>query len=499
MSNMENNNNVEYYNVGDWEFLNVVVSDIKTDSGRSPMTLREARITNDRYKNEDVIWGRPKGLLYGNLVGSGLEQKANLYPDKSSSYFVSNICLPVGSSLIIKGSYPYARYLSFTVANQLGGGQLGNGKFLRGDMIIPDDGSLNPFWTSNSRDVTNRNFTIYLLHGTSPPIPAPNTLYAGHSETIDNNNRIHFSIRIYLVDRGYDGTGCALLNGTLAPGIKNALPVVSLQLANGSIVEGPTLLKILRAQKHGDPPGYELTQWFKNIASSPDKINAPCLPQVIAQVFWNTDYSVTGAFEAMHPETRVLNHPPSNDGGFANNPDTKYLLLPFSFGFGNILVIQGRMPSHPNTRQGQTQLPENPQVQYFSISTGAGPASGEGYDTICDEQIPIDDKGFYTIVVCWEWMRPSKARYENGIAWLNPGAGEGHYVGARIWTGIVYIRYQNPSPDWKESPANIPMPSIQNPIPQDPFIMGPYYPVGKYISTAQEFDDIWDKEPGHRF
>ena len=78
------------------------------------MSKREAIITNHRYKNEHVIWGRPKGLLYGNLPGAGDEQKANLYPDRSCTYYVANICLPPGTSLMLKGEYPHARYISFT-------------------------------------------------------------------------------------------------------------------------------------------------------------------------------------------------------------------------------------------------------------------------------------------------------------------------------------------------------------------------------------------------
>jgi len=55
------------------------------------MTTKEASVTNARYTNTDVLWSRPKGLLYGNFVGSGGAQKANLFPDLSPTYFVANI------------------------------------------------------------------------------------------------------------------------------------------------------------------------------------------------------------------------------------------------------------------------------------------------------------------------------------------------------------------------------------------------------------------------
>ncbi len=455
----------------------------------STMTRRCAYITNRRYTNNHVIWGRPKGLLYGNIPGSSSEQKANLYPDKSATYFVANICMPPGSKLIIKGQYPHARYISFTVANQLGGGQLGNGRFLRGDEILPDDGSSNPFWPSSTRDVLVRNYTLNIVQGdidnSNPEMP--NTLYTG---TTSENERVHLSIRTYLPDRGYDGTGNMLLDNCNERPL-SGLPIVSLVLCNGTIVTGRNLVHILRCIKGPDPNGYELNQWIHCISESNDMTNAPCFTKLVSQVFWNTDYSVTGSFEADCPEKRVINHPPSNDGGFANNPDTKYMLLPFSFGYGDVVVVQGKMPTHPATRHGNSTLPNDTQVQYFSVSTAAGPASGEGYDTVCDEQVPLDSDGFYTIVVSWPWNRPVNCSFKNGYAWLNPGNGEGHYVNARNWVGIIYIRFQNCNANWKSSPANIPMPTVQNPIPQDPIIMGQYYPVGKYVNNqfVEQFKD----------
>src|SRR5690606_28123470 len=169
----------------------------------------------------------------------------------------------------------------------------------------------------------------------------------------------HFAIRTYLVDQGYDGTGNVTLTGT-----SSGLPTVTLVFASGEMTTGPELIELLRAEKIGDPNGYALGKWLEEIDSSTDKINAPALREPVFQVFWNTDYSVTGAFEAHNPMLRVLNHPPNNSGGFANNPDTKYMILPYSFSFGEILVIRGKMPTHPNTRRGEKTLPVNPQVQY---------------------------------------------------------------------------------------------------------------------------------------
>jgi len=457
-------------------------SNIEMDT-KTSMSEREAYVTNRRYINEDIPWGRPKGVLYGNFPGAGKEQKANLFPDKSATYFVMNICMSPGWVLVLNGQYPHARYFSLTIADQLGSGQLGNGYFARGDQIVPDAGSLNPFLSQNNRNVTNRNYTFYVVHGFPEGNPPDNTLY---TYSTDENKRIHFSIRIYLVDRGYDGTGNVKLRSS-----GYGLPEISLNLPEGKIVAGSNLTKILRVVKDGDPNGYQLNQWLSNIDNSDDKKNAPCLPMPFFQLFWNTEYSVTGSFLALHPKERVTLYPADDVGGFANNPDTKYMITPFSFGFGEILVVRGKMPTHPKTRKGNNNLPgETPQVQYFSVSTAAAAPYGAGWETISDEQMPIDKYGYYTIVVSWPWNRPANAILENDVSWINPGDGEGHYVGARNWVGLLYMRFQNPDPNWEESPANIRMPTVENPIPQDPAVMDQFYPIAEYMSV-DNFEGNW--------
>lgn len=429
----------------------------------------QANITNERYKNYDVPWGRPKCLYCGDLVGSGAEQKPNLYPDITSTYFVANIKLELGWKLIIQGKYPYARYISYTVANQLNDNRIGNGVFLRGDQIVPDNGSVNPFLPNANRYVTNRNYTIYLVQGYPPNITAPNTLYT-------STERTHLSLRIYLVDLGNDGTGHK----------HDGLPVISLLLPNNQTITGKSLVKLLDARKTGDPNGYQLDEWLSNIKSSDDPTNAPIPPVPKAELFWNTDYSVSGLFIADNPEERIHQYPPDDSGGFASNPDTKYVMIPFSLGYGQVLVIQGLKPTHPYTHHNIKYLLGGTQVQYFSVSIGAGPCSGQGWGTEYDEEIP----DHYTIVVSWPWYRPDNAIKANNITWLSIGGGEGHYVLARPWVGVVYFRYQNSNPNWTQSPANIPMPTYRNPLSQAEKVMGPYYPTSKYMSKA-EFEELY--------
>src|SRR5262245_28591256 len=106
----------------------------------TPMSKAVVEVTNRRYQN-DPLWGGPKGLDYGLLVGALPIQQPVLYPDQGSTYFVGQFHLPAGAYLTIHGEYGHLRYFSYTVASQLPGGQLGNGPFLRDVMIQPDPGS----------------------------------------------------------------------------------------------------------------------------------------------------------------------------------------------------------------------------------------------------------------------------------------------------------------------------------------------------------------------
>lgn len=175
-------------------------------------------------------------------------------------------------------------------------------------------------------------------------------------------------------------------------------------------------------------------------------------------------------------------YPPNNDGGFASNPDTKYMFLSLSLDFGEILVLRGKMPTHQTTWDDENKIQMDTQVQYFSISIGGSPPSGEGWNTTCDEQFALDESGYFTLVISRPWNRPSNAIVEEGANWMDLGGAEGYYTYSRNWVSNLYIRYQNTNPDWKNSPSMIPIPTIQNPIPQDPIVMGPYYPIGTYMS-----------------
>jgi len=483
----------------------------------TPMSKLVVEVTNRRYQQFSCFWGGPKGLDYGLLRGRLPIQLANYYPDQNSTYFVGQFKMPKGAYLTIRGYYGHLRYFSFTVANNLGGGVLGGGTFLRDDQIEPDNGSINPFvWTNtiNNRDVLDdqRKYTVMVRQGSSPANPPANTLYTGSDS---DSESIHLALRNYLPDVGFDGTG----NVRLPPSdsglsVKLGLPEVTLTLSDedgGGTFTGEKMCKILRASKAAQPQEYPTNQWLKLVAESWDPTTAPALSAPTFQRFWDTDYSVTGRF-ITDPLERVLEFPPTDGGAFLTNPDTVYMVSLFSLSFGQVAVIKGRMPTFPRTKHGQKHWPlGETQVRYWSLTTGGTAPSGLGWATVFDEEIPLDQNCDFTIVMSRAEDRPRNAVRECGVKWVEFGGGEGHYIGARNWVNSVYIRYQDSQKGkaWPHSPLNIPIPKIipipkkgnptlkdaviLGPAPRDAVVMGPYYPRGQYMSK-EEFEKCGQSE-----
>jgi hypothetical protein len=105
--------------------------------------------------------------------------------------------------------------------------------------------------------------------------------------------------------------------------------------------------------------------------------------------------------------------------------------------------------------------------------------NGSLWDGVFDMQVPVDKDGYYTIVISRPEDRPKNATAQNGITWIDWGAGEG--IGdprnRKDW-GAVLMRFMVPHKDWQYNPFK----------PGDlATVMGPYYPRG-YYTTKEAFE-----------
>ncbi|MEA3412880.1 MAG: hypothetical protein U9R74_15275, partial [Pseudomonadota bacterium] len=189
-------------------------------------------------------------------------------------------------------------------------------------------------------------------------------------------------------------------------------------------------------------------------------------------------YTVVGAFTPPEEKAKIKLQTEMEGGG---DPTTVYMMNFLSRKFGPVYVFRAKMPTFPDTYTGAETMGDG-QVKYWSVVTAASVPSGELWDGVYDMQVPLDEDGYYTIVVSRPEDRPENATRENGVVWIDWGPGEGldDPRDRKDW-GMLLMRFMVCHPDWENSPAKSHVPDTEEAI------MGPYYPKG-YYTTREEFE-----------
>ena len=160
--------------------------------------------------------------------------------------------------------------------------------------------------------------------------------------------------------------------------------------------------------------------------------------------------------------------PLTGGGGFLSNKDNAYTVTAFSHDHGNVFVLRARAPSYrtqPATAFGSEDL------RYWSVCQNEF-ATQRYVACARDEQVALDDTGFFTIVVSDADQRPANAVAANGIAWLPWGA---------YPDGLLIYRQLLASPAFAPAIKNVPAGTAPAQI------MGDYLPRGVYC-TRQIFE-----------
>src|SRR5581483_6803597 len=126
-----------------------------------------------------------------------------LYPDSAANYWISNLPAVPGETLIIRGQYPYGRYMSLTTYTPY----LFSVDGLHDTAIAPDPGSTNPFLPGADRYATPRNYTVTVVFGQKPTTPAPNTLYTTNQDGSKKGAAFQLTYRVYRPDVGKNDRG----------------------------------------------------------------------------------------------------------------------------------------------------------------------------------------------------------------------------------------------------------------------------------------------------
>ena len=379
----------------------------------------------------------------------------------------------------MRGRFPHARYFKIALYRFERNTFVAiGGEDLAGWDIEPDPGSSNPFGVEADRTVENRNYTAHVVTEDPPANPADrakNTLYAGREE-----RTIQIVFRIYVSDEGFDGVGLGTSDSPTAP---EPLVTYEAKLADGTRLSAEEVVERFGQPLGSAPPPMGADAWYalinsKNNDPALDPATAPAREHSPWELFWGMRYTLVGAF--MPPEERAeIQLQTEMEGG--GDPTTAYMVTFTSRKFGTVYVFRGKMPTFPDTYGGTRIMPDG-QVKYWSVNTMASAPSGELWDGVFDMMVPLDEDGYYTIVVSRPEDRPKNATRKNGVAWIDWGPGEGldDPRDRKDW-GMLLIRFMVCHEDWEGSPCNVKTPGTEAEV------MGPYYPRG-YYTTKAEFE-----------
>jgi hypothetical protein len=377
------------------------------------------------------------------------------FPGTEITYWGAKFVTPPGSVLTLKGRYPHARYSSFNAYENNGA----SASSLNDRQIRPDAGSSNPSLPGADRSVRKRSYTIYVRGETAPSErPRRNTLYAEPASASHQD----ILYRVYVPDRGRDLTG-----GT-------GLPTPSLKLEDGRVLTGQALCNEMNSIH--DYKGNLLTPAaYQTLLNSPGKDPAtnPALPKFEFFKYFNLA-NVFARFKDTAAQQQAWIDNPREEGTQYNNNDARYMTGAFSFRFGEVLAVHGRMPTTPLTLNGNRRTRAGQLVEW-DMCTIQSLVTTKTYRCLFDEQVPMRNRNRqYVILVSTAEQRPSNARRACGVAWL-PADPEGDGAG-RTDAGQLLTRNILPSPDFRKSIWGVSTPFNAKET------MGDYYPKGKYMS-----------------
>lgn len=435
------------------------------------------------------FWGAPAGPLDAPVNA--------LAPDTGVAYWYTRLSLPAGARLVLRGSFAHARFMELASYATVNGERGTVVSDLRDDQVRPDPGSANPFRAGASRaDEARRSFTI-TVSGQTDPGPGrrrQNTLYARAGGRAGERAAIELGLRIYRADALRDMAGgvplpravLTLPGGGRASGraVCRDLRVhggwAALSLANLGVPPSAYLRLLSLARPNPSAPRATLPALRTHPALDPPRFyrlfnQARALEPFLAGTLLQKEIAglPTAPSQALYPTRGMFAVYAYADRTFG--PDRRG---------HNILVLRGRMPTHPRTFAGERHNDlRGKQVRYWSLCNyGAAsnpplaPVNGE---CLFDEEIPTDGRGFYTIVVSLRGDRPRNATQRCGAVWMDwtpkgDGVRRGHHR-------LIMLAMRNllPARSFAQGIDKVRVPGTERRV------MGGYLPAGTYTTRSR--------------
>lgn len=354
--------------------------------------------------------GVPPFCSWRNVTGA--TQGTAGFAEGNSTMWITYYYAYPGQLLHIKGQYPYARFMAFTV-QPVSRDDSGAVRFVTTgsahlyDMDIrPDKGSINPFAPGADRNASKRFYNVWIRFKPLTGKPRGNTLFGGAS------GLGALSFRVYGPDKGRDAKG--------------GMPL-------------PTIDKWI----------------FHSDGSKPDIIHLPLCSSVSRLSASAISQQLSKAFAKAPPDTWK----PLPSSGQDSLQDYSLLAarLPSR---SSLTVLRFVAPSFPNTWYGR-RITGHEQVRYWSVCA-YGLTSGRSNGCVADYQAHLDTRGYVTIVVGDDSLRPKAPPALRSANWLSFG---------REQQSVLIYRQLIPARGFTQA--------LPGPTGSDSGLrprMGPYYP-----------------------
>jgi hypothetical protein len=406
-------------------------------------------------------------LDFSKLYGS--------FPDPHCTYIVlPALCVPFGAKLKIEGDFPYSRFMDIQVSPPFESTEYRYAKWAgKGEVgivdvdIEPGKDSENPFRTGGNRLAEKRNYEVEFTMAIGNPTKINNGSHQPPFYRGKGNHRfasaLQFQgpwgidkkhghgrglydlgdvwIRYYAIDKNKDVFG-----GVKLPKAWYELPSGEkfyIQCNFNKFIEVANATMPNRRKGNNHPAKYNgpIVGWNKaygiylsistGLALALDK-TTPKDKEYIRKL----DLGVNGRGENQPPPASYEPH--ATGCNYIN-----YLQRGISIKKGYVMVLTGKLPTFPDTRNGAKTL-EKAQCRYFSITSydAAFPfakIAGLEQTSIMDDEITIDDERKYIIVYSRPQDKPQNATPENKATWVDFGQTD---------TQAITLRWLSVGPEW---------------------------------------------------
>lgn len=371
------------------------------------------------------------------------------YPDTAATYWGQGFRLAPDERLELAGTFPDARYASFISYGRTGGVV----DMITDHEIAPDEGSTNPFapdaapGTAPEDDDRPRTYTVTVR----PDVAAGAT-----------GNEL-----------GADTTGATTEELPLTPEVAEGLERSLVGGGAAGDATGTILYRVYTPDDPEDPTGEVGLPAITLVAADGTRTPIPPCPEP------GRNPAAEALVEHFGPPTDrpappvpIFVRPAGDAARLYPNPDNVYVATILAHEPGRVAVVRGKAPTFPDTRAG-ARVGGGEQVRYWSVCTNEYRKPYPVTTCAADEEIALDDEGWFTVVVSTPEDRPANATVDEGVTWLDWGSTEVN--------NVLLLRHMLAGPDFPESAIHLDNGQLAAEV------MGPYTPRGAYC-TREAFE-----------